>query len=388
MLVFLNVYNIFLCSLGQACNHIAALLFYIEYHAHDHQLPTEKSRTSLPMRWNQPPKKTVAPDRANNMKFVKPSHGDYPETESSNQLSRSTFDPRCAEHQVLNKQSLNKLLSQVQKSVPSTGLQQFWVSNCPDSTINYEILWRHVIFSHIHASTLVQENFFNPTLARCYDYLSHMKLLLDEVTMIEEATQGQSENELWFAIRNGRLTSSKFGEILHRRESTNPRRLVRDIMGYGGPMKSLPPQIRWGRENEDEARRCYIENRHAAGETMIVKQSGLHLMPEKAFLGASSDGLVTCTSVDTCCLGCLEIKCPYSIDKNVTVEMTPTAIADKFGDKFILKREDGELHLPQEHHYYAQVQGELAVIGREWCDFVVYSNGEVVVDRILADLDY
>ena len=34
MLVFLNVYNIFLCSLGQACNHIAALLFYIEYHAH------------------------------------------------------------------------------------------------------------------------------------------------------------------------------------------------------------------------------------------------------------------------------------------------------------------------------------------------------------------
>ena len=29
-----------------------------------------------------------------------------------------------------------------------------------------------------------------------------------------------------------------------------------------------------------------------------MKQSGLHLMPEKAFLGASSDGLVTCTNVD------------------------------------------------------------------------------------------
>ena len=52
------------------------------------------------------------------------------------------------------------------------------------------------------------------------------------------------------------------------------------------------------------------------------------------------------------------------------------------------KGEDGELHLLQQYHYYAQVQGELAVIGREWCDFVVYSNGEVVVDRILADLDY
>lgn len=341
------------------------------------------------MKWNQPPKKTVVPDRATNMNFVKPSHGDDPDAESSKRLSRSTFDPRCAEHQVLDKESLSTLLSQVQKSVPNTGLQQFWLSNCPDSTINSEMLWHHVIFSHMHASTLMQENFFNPTLAQCYDYLSHMKLLQDEVAMIEEATQGQSDNELWFAIRNGRLTSSKFGEILHRRESTDPRRLVRDIMGYAPPMKRLPPQIRWGLENEDKARRCYIENRRVAGETMIVKQSGLHLMPEKAFLGASSDGLVTCTSVDTCCLGCLEIKCPYSIDKFVTVEMTPTAIADKFGDKFFLKKgEDGGLHLPQEHHYYAQVQGELAVIGREWCDFVVYSNGEVIVDRILADLDY
>ena len=68
-------------------------------------------------------------------------------------------------------------------------------------------------------------------------------------------------------------------------------------MGYGGPMKGLPPQICWGQENEDKAQRCYIENRKAAGETMVVKLSGLHLMPEKAFLGASSDGLVTCTIV-------------------------------------------------------------------------------------------
>ena len=69
--------------------------------------------------------------------------------------------------------------------------------------------------------------------------------------------------------------------------------------------------------------------------------------------------------------------------------MTPTTIADKFGDKFFLNRgEDGELYLPQEHHYYAQVQGELAVTDREWCDFVMYSNGEVFVDRIMTDLDY
>jgi len=84
---------------------------------------------------------------------------------------------------------------------------------------------------------------------------------------------------------------------------------------------------------------------------MIVKDSGLHLMPSKAYLGASSDSKVTCTSMDTCCSGCLEIKCPYSIDKCITVEMTSSEIVNKFGDKFFLIREeDGELHLSQHHN--------------------------------------
>ena len=68
--------------------------------------------------------------------------------------------------------------------------------------------------------------------------------------------------------------------------------------------------------------------------------------------------------------------------------MTPNVIAEKFGNNFFKKRENGELHLFQHDHYYAQVQGELAVMNRTWYDFVVYSNGEVVVDRILTDLEY
>ena len=49
------------------------------------------------MRWNQPAKKTVALDCANNMNFVKPSHGDDQEAESSNPLTQSTFNPHCAD---------------------------------------------------------------------------------------------------------------------------------------------------------------------------------------------------------------------------------------------------------------------------------------------------
>ena len=52
------------------------------------------------------------------------------------------------------------------------------------------------------------------------------------------------------------------------------------------------------------------------------------------------------------------------------------------------KGSDGLLHLPADHGYYTQILGEMAILGVEWCDFVVYSNGMVVVDRILADADY
>ena len=71
----------------------------------------------------------------------------------------------------------------------------------------------------------------------------------------------------------GRLTSSRFGEILHQRSSTNPGRLVKDIMGYGGPIKSLAPAMRWGKDNEDNACQRYIHDRALVGEAMTVTSS-------------------------------------------------------------------------------------------------------------------
>jgi len=215
-----------------------------------------------------------------------------------------------------------------------------------------------------------------------------MQLSNSQVAALEAATRAQSDSELWIVLHNGRLTSSRFGEILKRRATTDPTRLVIDIMGYNGPLRHLPPAMRWGKENEAKARECYLVNRQSVGEDMVVQPTGLHLLPEKSFLGASSDGKILCRSTDTCCYGCLEIKCPYSIKGAITIELTPMEIAEQFPDFFMKKGSDDLLHLPTDHSYYAQVQGEMAILGVEWCDFVVYSNGTVAVDRILADADY
>ena len=58
--------------------------------------------------WNQPPKKAVAPACANDMTFIKPSFGDDPQAESSQQAHSNIFEPYHIEHCTLHKESLRK----------------------------------------------------------------------------------------------------------------------------------------------------------------------------------------------------------------------------------------------------------------------------------------
>ena len=232
------------CRLGQACKHVAAMLFYVEHHAQNDELPTEVSKTLQPTKWNQPPKKSVPPTCANDMVvFVKPSHGQV----ENMHIPRSSFDPHRPCHHQLNEEAVQKLLSRIETS---TGLCQFWKSGATALDVSSSTLWNHMLFSREHATTVICGSLFEPTTQQCYEYLDKASLNIDEVEMIEGTTRDQSDCELWYALRNGRLTSSRFGEIRNRKQITDSKRLVRDIMGYGKQLKVLPRQIRWGRENE------------------------------------------------------------------------------------------------------------------------------------------
>ena len=61
-----------------------------------------------------------------------------------------------------------------------------------------------------------------------------MKITQDTVNTKEIATCEQSEYELWHALCIGKLTISKFGEILWHRPSNDSRYLVQDIMDKTG----------------------------------------------------------------------------------------------------------------------------------------------------------
>ena len=109
-------------------------------------------------------------------------------------VPRSTFEPRHSKHCTLHKESLDRLLARIEESVPTTGLQQFWLTKTLVVHVEVtQILWNYVIFSHKHFSTVMRDKFFTPTIAQCYDYPYGMILNHDKVAQIEAATQDQSE---------------------------------------------------------------------------------------------------------------------------------------------------------------------------------------------------
>lgn len=133
--------------------------------------------------------------------------------------------------------------------------------------------------------------------------------------------------------------------------------------------------FRWGCDNEKRARQGYMELQSKRHTNFKLEQSGLQINPAYPFLGASPDGLVSCTS---CGNGLLEVKCPFS-GKDVGLQ----AAAENRDFCLVLGK------LRREHRYYYQVQAQLFITGKAHCDFVVWCtkgrNQEFFIERIAAD---
>lgn len=178
----------------------------------------------------------------------------------------------------------------------------------------------------------------------------------------------QQNTPEWFAARYGNFTASAIYNLIGKGkakdkvfsqsgetyiEETAAGRLLRPgTFTDGDAFQSLNYRAscdnyatRWGHDNEDAARQLY-----ALVTGAKVHDGAMYRHAEIATLTASPDGLVDDD-------GLVEIKCPYSVGKFVHY-------AANISDAATLKA--------VEPKYYWQVQCQLAVTGRAWCDFVVY----------------
>lgn len=150
--------------------------------------------------------------------------------------------------------------------------------------------------------------------------------------------------EAWLSERAGCATASRFSDVLakiktgeaasrrkYRLQLVTERLTGNPVMGY------VNAAMQRGTEQEPFARAAY-----EAVTGVLVDQVGFVRHPDVAWCGASPDGLVEDD-------GLVEIKCPESTTHLEWLEAG---------------------RAPPEH--VPQIQGQMWVTGRKWCDFVSY----------------
>lgn len=197
-----------------------------------------------------------------------------------------------------------------------------------------------------------------------------LKITKEEADYLIQCTRLQSQSQTWFEHRKGRLTASRFRAICHTSIGRPSESLIKQILQQGSPPKAAA--LRWGLENESKAKQQYIVKMRATHSSFEVKDTGLHIKTMYPYLGASPDGLITCN----CCRdGVLEIKCPYSVR-----HLSPTS-----APYLCSTSTNSECRLSRTHDYYYQIQGQMGITDRSYCDFVCWTPQDIFIERIKFD---
>ena len=95
-------------------------------------------------------------------------------------------------------------------------------------------------------------------------------------------------------------------------------------------------------------------------------QCGFLIHPDAPWMGSSPDGMVYDPKGQPV-FGLVEVKCPN--------------VASYVDCPYIVIR-DGKPSLRKTHPYFWQIQGQMLISGCEWCDFVVYTQEDMLLERI------
>lgn len=174
----------------------------------------------------------------------------------------------------------------------------------------------------------------------------------------------EQRTDEWYAARLGRATASNFGKVLAKiktgeaadRRNYRAQLVIERLTGNRQESYSNAA-MQWGTEQEPFARIAYMADRG-----VDVQEVGF-IQHETLMAGCSPDGLIGAD-------GLIEIKCPVSATHIETLKTQ---------------------HMPLEH--MPQVQGQMWIAGREWCDFVSYDPRmpeklQMFVQRIPRDDQY
>ncbi|KAJ8963022.1 hypothetical protein NQ317_006157, partial [Molorchus minor] len=199
---------------------------------------------------------------------------------------------------------------------------------------NTEIVLLNTLFNPYFVDKLYDEilSASNSILISCNE---------EEIQAVEKATRGQAQSSVWFQYRSGRITASTFKAVCRARVINPPLSLLKRIC-YPQKMIFSSKQTSYGMNNEKNALEEYKNEIQKLHENISITNVGFYISSQHPEFGASPDALVSC---DCCGMGCVEIKCPY-----VQLQMFATKL--------------------------------------KYCDFVIWSENVLFIERIDYDEDF
>ena len=204
-----------------------------------------------------------------------------------------------------------------------------------------------------------------------------LKVTEEEALFLEKATRSQSRTCLWYDHRIGRITASMFGRVYKCAETKYPTALVKSLMQYSHVNPTIP-SLKWGHDNEDHAREKYKISMEPHHESFSVQSAGLLVSTKFPFLGASPDGVISCTCCGT---GLLEIKCPYKYRNSDIKSITDSNF-------YLQLDQNHKWEVDKRHEYYCQIQGQMGIWDKPYCDFFCWTLKGSITVRVAYDHDF
>ena len=319
--------------------------------------------TSHLCKWNVPRKRKESMIPMSEAVFQK---HDYSKPMKQSFKLLEDFDPRPVECRGTASSQLPDLLEKI-------GGQQLCISLLFDKKCQH---WDE-------ESTLLRPSEYSiPKLSALKETIAEFKESLqlndDEIREIEQNTREQRLCPLWYSARRYRITASMFGAILSRRADTAPDKLVLRLLQADTQLLSTPA-MEYGIKEEPIAIEQYVAYQNTHGQQgLTVSSSGFLISLSHPFLGASPDGAVYDPTDHQHPFGFLEVKCPYRAR-----EVSPMEACKIPGYFCTTDPTANSVKLKDSHAYYSQVQGQMAIGGRPWCDFVTYTGKGISVERII-----
>ncbi|XP_070202256.1 uncharacterized protein [Littorina saxatilis] len=339
------------CTAGRegSCNHVSAFLYaLVDITAHK-QSGLDAS-TSAQCKWNMPRKRKLSPKKAADL-----------------QRKKARLTATVSGSNGIN---LHDLAAKLKSCNPDCGfVVNFLAKEMPAAQPKCMPSNPMPDFMFADSVNLKAEK----CTAEFEKFASEQSVGEEDILLIEQETRQQSESTTWAELRHGKLTSSIFGQVCKKKATTQPDGLLKTILRYRPELSN--DHIKWGKSHEAAARRKYtLQMRSQHHINLQVRKCGLLIDSDMPFLATSPDGLVHCQHCQPV-QGLLEVKCP-SVHRNKTPE---EACSDS---DFCCQLIDGQVRLKENHNYFFQVQGQMGVSGKLWCDFVIWTLKGMSVERI------